>query len=64
MHVSVCSHAATPHELTEEEKLQILHSDVFLTFFEHSSRIVERSLSEHVDVFFDYSGRDLQEKDG
>ncbi|XP_048882089.1 dynein, cytoplasmic 1, intermediate chain 2a-like isoform X2 [Brienomyrus brachyistius] len=55
---------ATPHELTEEEKLQILHSDDFVTFFEHSSRIVERALSEHVDVFFDYSGRDLQEKDG
>uniref|UniRef100_A0A3B3RTS3 Dynein cytoplasmic 1 intermediate chain 2 n=1 Tax=Paramormyrops kingsleyae TaxID=1676925 RepID=A0A3B3RTS3_9TELE len=55
---------AAPHELTEEEKLQILHSGDFVTFFEHSSRIVERALSEHVDVFFDYSGRDLQEKDG
>ncbi|XP_012691871.1 dynein, cytoplasmic 1, intermediate chain 2a [Clupea harengus] len=55
---------APPHELTEEEKLQILHSEEFMTFFDHSTRIVERALSEHIDVFFDYSGRDLEEKDG
>uniref|UniRef100_A0A667ZUJ0 Dynein cytoplasmic 1 intermediate chain 2 n=1 Tax=Myripristis murdjan TaxID=586833 RepID=A0A667ZUJ0_9TELE len=55
---------APPHELTEEEKLQILHSDEFMTFFDHSTRIIERALSEHVDVFFDYSGRDLEEKEG
>ncbi|XP_061090226.1 dynein, cytoplasmic 1, intermediate chain 2a isoform X1 [Conger conger] len=54
----------SPHELTEEEKLQILHSEEFMTFFDHSTRIVERALSEHVDVFFDYSGRDLEEKEG
>lgn len=55
---------APPHELTEEEKLQILHSGDFLMFFDHSSRIVERALSEQVDVCFDYSGRDLQDKEG
>ncbi|KAK3556529.1 hypothetical protein QTP70_009071 [Hemibagrus guttatus] len=55
---------APTHELTEEEKQQILHSDDFLTFFDHSSRIVERALSEQVDVCFDYSGRDLQDKEG
>ncbi|MBN3300253.1 DC1I2 protein, partial [Amia calva] len=55
---------AAPHELTEEEKLQILHSEEFLSFFDHSTRIVERALSEHVDVFFDYSGRALEEKEG
>lgn len=55
---------APHHELTEEEKQQILHSDDFLTFFDHSSRIVERALSEQVDVCFDYSGRDLQDKEG
>ncbi|GAA6084842.1 dynein, cytoplasmic 1, intermediate chain 2a isoform X1 [Tachysurus ichikawai] len=53
-----------PHELTEEEKQQILHSNDFLTFFDQSSRIVERALSEQVDVCFDYSGRDLQDKEG
>lgn len=55
---------ATLHELTEEEKLQILHSEEFANFFDHSTRIIERALSEHVDVFFDYSGRDLEEKEG
>lgn len=55
---------ALPHELTEEEKLQILHSEEFVNFFDHSSRIIERALSEHVDLFFDYSGRDLEEKEG
>ncbi|XP_026999159.2 dynein, cytoplasmic 1, intermediate chain 2a isoform X1 [Tachysurus fulvidraco] len=55
---------APPHELTEEEKQQILHSNDFLTFFDQSSRIVERALSEQVDVCFDYSGRDLQDKEG
>lgn len=53
-----------PHELTEEEKLQILHSEEFADFFDHSTRIIERALSEHVDLFFDYSGRDLEEKEG
>uniref|UniRef100_A0A8C7HGR5 Dynein cytoplasmic 1 intermediate chain 2 n=1 Tax=Oncorhynchus kisutch TaxID=8019 RepID=A0A8C7HGR5_ONCKI len=55
---------APPQELTEEEKLQILHSEQFITFFDHSTRIVERALSEHVDVFFDYSGREMEEKEG
>lgn len=55
---------APPHELTEEEKLQILHSEEFMEFFDHSTRIIERALSEHVDVFFDYSGRDMEEKEG
>jgi len=56
--------ADTPKELTEEEKLQVLHSSEFLSFFEHGSRIVERALSEQVDVCFDYSGRDLEDKEG
>uniref|UniRef100_A0A8C9W017 Dynein cytoplasmic 1 intermediate chain 2 n=1 Tax=Scleropages formosus TaxID=113540 RepID=A0A8C9W017_SCLFO len=58
------SSTSTPRELTEEEKLQILHSEEFMTFFDHSARIVERALSEQVDVFFDYSGRDLEDKEG
>uniref|UniRef100_A0A8C7R3I8 Cytoplasmic dynein 1 intermediate chain 2 n=1 Tax=Oncorhynchus mykiss TaxID=8022 RepID=A0A8C7R3I8_ONCMY len=55
---------APPQELTEEEKLQILNSSEFITFFDHSTRIVERALSQHVDVFFDYSGREMEEKEG
>ncbi|KAB0373921.1 hypothetical protein FD755_014177 [Muntiacus reevesi] len=55
---------APPHELTEEEKQQILHSEEFLSFFDHSTRIVERALSEQINIFFDYSGRDLEDKGG
>ncbi|XP_061776914.1 dynein, cytoplasmic 1, intermediate chain 2a-like isoform X1 [Nerophis ophidion] len=54
----------TIKELTEEEKLQLLHSEDFLSFFERGSRIVERALAEQVDVCFDYSGRDLEDKEG
>ncbi|XP_071376589.1 cytoplasmic dynein 1 intermediate chain 2-like isoform X1 [Centroberyx affinis] len=54
----------SPKELTEEEKLQLLHSEEFLLFFERGSRIVERALAERVDVCFDYSGRDLEDKEG
>ncbi|XP_033847459.1 dynein, cytoplasmic 1, intermediate chain 2a-like isoform X1 [Periophthalmus magnuspinnatus] len=54
----------TPKELTEEEKLQVLHSEEFVSFFERGSRIVERALAEQVDVCFDYSGRDLDDKEG
>ncbi|XP_008331968.1 cytoplasmic dynein 1 intermediate chain 2-like isoform X3 [Cynoglossus semilaevis] len=53
----------SPKELTEEEKLQIMHSEEFLSFFERGSKYVERALSEQVDVCFDYSGRDLEDKD-
>ncbi|XP_071977841.1 cytoplasmic dynein 1 intermediate chain 2 isoform X2 [Engystomops pustulosus] len=53
-----------PHELTEEEKQQIVHSEEFISFFDHSTRIVERALSEQINIFFDYSGRDLEEKEG
>lgn len=59
---SMCADA--PKELTEEEKLQVLHSEEFLSFFERGSRIVERALAEQVDVCFDYSGRDLEDKEG
>ncbi|XP_006878904.1 PREDICTED: cytoplasmic dynein 1 intermediate chain 2 isoform X3 [Elephantulus edwardii] len=55
---------APPHELTEEEKQQILHSEEFLSFFDHTTRIVERALSEQINIFFDYSGRDLEDKEG
>ncbi|XP_032800218.1 cytoplasmic dynein 1 intermediate chain 1-like isoform X4 [Petromyzon marinus] len=53
-----------PCELTEEEKEQVLHSDDFLNFFDRTSRIMERALAEHQDIFFDYSGRDNEEIDG
>ncbi|XP_050797676.1 cytoplasmic dynein 1 intermediate chain 1 isoform X7 [Gopherus flavomarginatus] len=55
---------APPRELTEEEKQQILHSEEFLIFFDRTIRVIERALAEDSDIFFDYSGRDVEEKDG
>ncbi|KAM6899440.1 dynein cytoplasmic 1 intermediate chain 1a isoform 1-T1 [Xenentodon cancila] len=51
-------------ELTEEERQQILHSSEFQSFFDCSIRVMERALAEDSDIFFDYSGRDLEDKDG
>ncbi|XP_062321556.1 cytoplasmic dynein 1 intermediate chain 1 isoform X1 [Osmerus eperlanus] len=53
-----------PRELTEEESQQMLHSEDFRVFFDWSVRVVERALAEEADILFDYSGRDLQDKDG
>ncbi|XP_015213399.2 cytoplasmic dynein 1 intermediate chain 1 isoform X6 [Lepisosteus oculatus] len=55
---------AHPRELTEEEKQQVLHSEEFLIFFDRTIRVMERALAEDSDIFFDYSGRDLEEKEG
>ncbi|XP_047461288.1 cytoplasmic dynein 1 intermediate chain 1 isoform X6 [Mugil cephalus] len=51
-------------ELTEEERQQILHSSEFQSFFDCSIRVMERALAEDGDIFFDYSGRDLEDKEG
>ncbi|XP_056275648.1 cytoplasmic dynein 1 intermediate chain 1 isoform X2 [Pseudoliparis swirei] len=51
-------------ELTEEERQQILHSSEFQSFFDGSIRVMERALAEESDIFFDYSGRDLEDKEG
>ncbi|XP_034016351.1 cytoplasmic dynein 1 intermediate chain 1 isoform X1 [Thalassophryne amazonica] len=51
-------------ELTEEERQQILHSTEFQSFFDCSIRVMERALAEDGDIFFDYSGRDLEDKEG
>ncbi|ROL47804.1 Zinc finger protein ZFAT [Anabarilius grahami] len=51
-------------ELTNEEKEQIVHSEDFLFFFDRSIRVVERVLAEDTDIFFDYSGRDMEDKEG
>uniref|UniRef100_A0AAR2KNL3 Cytoplasmic dynein 1 intermediate chain 1 n=1 Tax=Pygocentrus nattereri TaxID=42514 RepID=A0AAR2KNL3_PYGNA len=53
-----------PRELTEEEKQQVLHSEEFLIFFDRSIRVMERALAEDSNIFFDYSGRDLEDKEG
>lgn len=49
------------HELTNEEREQILKSEQFQDFFARTSRLIERSLwesPEAFDIFKDYSGRD------
>lgn len=51
-------------ELTEEERQQILHSSEFQSFFDCSIRVMERALAEDGNIFFDYSGRDLDDKEG
>ncbi|XP_014851435.1 PREDICTED: cytoplasmic dynein 1 intermediate chain 1-like, partial [Poecilia mexicana] len=51
-------------ELTEEERQQILHSSEFQSFFDCSIRVMERALAEDSDILFDYSGRDLEDKEG
>ena len=57
--------AGPPHrELTEEERQQILHSSDFQSFFDCSVRVMERALAEDDDIFFDYGGRDLDDKEG
>ncbi|XP_062846752.1 cytoplasmic dynein 1 intermediate chain 1 isoform X2 [Trichomycterus rosablanca] len=53
-----------PRELTEEEKQQVLHSEEFVIFFDRSIRVMERALAEESNIFFDYSGRDLDDKEG
>lgn len=51
-------------ELTEEERQQILHSSDFQSFFDCSIRVMERALAEDGGIFFDYGGRDLEDKEG
>ncbi|KAM8967528.1 cytoplasmic dynein 1 intermediate chain 1 isoform 2-T2 [Pelodytes ibericus] len=58
------SKEAPPRELTEEEKQQVTHSEEFLIFFDRTIRVIERALAEDSNIFFDYRGRDLEDKEG
>jgi dynein intermediate chain len=42
-------------ELQHEEKEQILKSELFRDFFDRSSTVIERVLSENYDVLTDYT---------
>jgi len=46
-------------ELSDEQKQQIMSSQDFRSFFDSASRIVEKALSEEIDVGFLYSGEGL-----
>ncbi|XP_063227692.1 cytoplasmic dynein 1 intermediate chain isoform X5 [Bacillus rossius redtenbacheri] len=43
-------------ELSEEEKQMIILSEEFQRFFDRATRIMERALSESVDIYTDYTG--------
>ncbi|XP_058804119.1 cytoplasmic dynein 1 intermediate chain isoform X11 [Phymastichus coffea] len=43
-------------ELSEEEKQMIILSEEFKRFMDKTSRVVERALSENVDIYTDYTG--------
>ncbi len=51
-------------ELTEEERRQILISDDFLRSFDRTARIIERAMSEQIDILTDYAGADGDDEDG
>ena len=42
-------------ELTDEERKTILHSADFVEFLDHSSKILERAMSERYDFMKDYT---------
>ena len=52
--------------LTEEQKLAIISSESFSTFFDWSTRVMERALGENtrsVDIFRDYAGKEQLDED-
>ena len=54
---AVTAKAEVPtREMSEEEKRMIQMTPEFQRFFDQSTRIVERALSEQVDLFIDYTG--------
>ncbi|XP_052711951.1 cytoplasmic dynein 1 intermediate chain 2-like isoform X16 [Crassostrea angulata] len=48
-------------ELSEEEKKQIMMTEEFQTFFNKTTRIVERALDEEIDIFVDYAGGESED---
>ena len=58
----VC-HSFAVIELTEEEKQQIINSEDFARFFDRSTRLIERAMSEEVNIFTDYTGGDGEDHD-
>ncbi|VVC34810.1 Hypothetical protein CINCED_3A003490 [Cinara cedri] len=43
-------------ELSEAEKMMIVHSEDFQQFMDRAGRVMERALSENVDIYTDYTG--------
>ena len=53
-----------PKELTEEERAQIIGTEEFSMFFDQSTRLVERALTEKIDLFTDYRGKGDEDGEG
>jgi dynein intermediate chain len=49
-------------ELSDAEKMTIIHSEDFQQFIDRAGRVIERALSENVDIYTDYTGA-LDDKD-
>lgn len=49
---------AAERQFTEDERREIVDSEMFQDFFSRASRLVERAMDEKVDIYFDYSGAD------
>lgn len=47
---------STVRELSEDEKMMIILSEDFQRFVDRTGRIMERALSEAVDICTDYTG--------
>ncbi|XP_027838858.2 cytoplasmic dynein 1 intermediate chain-like isoform X11 [Aphis gossypii] len=43
-------------ELSDAEKMMIVHSEDFQQFMDRAGRVMERALSENVDIYTDYTG--------
>lgn len=43
-------------ELSEEEKQMIILTEDFQRFLDRAGRVMERALSESVDIYTDYTG--------
>jgi len=50
-------------ELSEEEKRKIFNSEDYIKFCDRASRVMERAMAEHVDIFTDYGGIDGEDED-
>lgn len=48
-------------ELSDEQKQQILSSQDFRSFFDTAARVVEKALSDPIDIAFPYSGEGLSD---
>jgi dynein intermediate chain len=49
-------HFVSVQELSEEEKQMIILSGEFQRFLDRAGRLMERAVSESVDIYTDYTG--------